>query len=762
MKISSITINQQIKQSLNSDGISEFYPPQLESLQRGLMEGENITAAVPTASGKTLIAELAILSSWIRTKKKAVYLCPLRALASEKYQQFKRLESRFGLHVGIATGDLDEKDAYIGRSDIIVTTNEKMDTILRRSERWIFDVGVLIVDEVHLINDYSRGPTLEVVVGMIKYLLPECQIIALSATIRNADQISKWLKAHLIQSDWRPVDLREGIYSKGKVQWADGATTVHADYPLKITESSPLSNGAVNLAIETVHSGGQSIIFGNTRRNVQSLAKKCAKELEKTLQSQNNGKVLLDLSEEIKQFGERTDLEELLAELVKHGVAFHHAGLRSVHRTKIENAFKENQLKIICATPTLAQGVNLPARRVIVSSLHRYDKEMGRQTTIPVIEYKQQAGRAGRPQYDTFGEAIIMSKDDYTREEQFQIYLTGDLEDVHSKLGSAVTLRKHLLALIATEIAKTPKEILEFLSATFYGHMFGQDKLISPVKESLKFLITERLVSGHPQESILESTDFGKEVVATYLDPYDAVLLRDGFERTEKMRAEEIDLIHILTLLASTSQAPKRPVLSREKSEYIQFAYEKEEGFLLPIPEGHDEFEYQLQCLKSATIIYDWIDEMAEKDIIEKHKNVQGGDIQYWKESYSWLLRASSRIASLFEYEKIIEEIKDIQLRVEHGIKAELLPLVKMKDIGRRRARDLYNNGYTSKKKISKASIDELASVKGIGRKLAKSLKLQTGSKIPVGEYIGEEFDLEELQKRRKETEEKRNENKKE
>ena len=203
-------IPQPLYNSLLPD-IEEFRPCQEKSIKKGLLERKNLLVCTPTASGKTLIAELAMVKSILDGKGKAVYIVPLKALANEKFKDFKK---RYGLYLNVALsiGDLDSADPYLERYDLIVCTAEKLDSLIRHHAAWLSRVGTVIVDEVHLMNDPGRGPTLEILITMLRELLPEVQVIALSATIGNPEELAEWLNANLVIDNWRPVELHKGIY----------------------------------------------------------------------------------------------------------------------------------------------------------------------------------------------------------------------------------------------------------------------------------------------------------------------------------------------------------------------------------------------------------------------------------------------------------------------------------------------------------------------------------------------------------------------
>ena len=198
--------------------ITKLRPAQEKSIKKGLLEGKNLLVCTPTASGKTLIAELAALKSIIENKGNAIYIVPLKALASEKYKDFKR---RYGkvAKIALSIGDIDSSDSYLTEYDLIIATAEKMDSLLRHHAPWVSGIKTVIVDEIHLLNDPQRGPTLEILLTILKRLLKNAQIIGLSATIGNAEELAEWLDADLVADDWRPVKLHKGIYLDGKIEF---------------------------------------------------------------------------------------------------------------------------------------------------------------------------------------------------------------------------------------------------------------------------------------------------------------------------------------------------------------------------------------------------------------------------------------------------------------------------------------------------------------------------------------------------------------
>ena len=204
---------------LEKKNFEELRPSQVKSIKQGLFDDKNLLICTPTASGKTLVAELSFLNTILNKGLKAVYIVPLRALASEKFYSFKKAYPN--LKIGLSTGELDSDDSGLGRNDLVIVTSEKFDSLLRHRTNWLSSLGTIIVDEIHLLNDSSRGPTLEIVLAILKKELPKAQIIGLSATIGNPEALSEWLNAELVQDSWRPVKLKKGVFFDGDVHFKE-------------------------------------------------------------------------------------------------------------------------------------------------------------------------------------------------------------------------------------------------------------------------------------------------------------------------------------------------------------------------------------------------------------------------------------------------------------------------------------------------------------------------------------------------------------
>jgi len=708
MNVDAFGLDKQILEILRSQGITEFYPPQAEALPYAL-RGEHLVLSIPTAAGKSLVAYLAITQRLLREGGKAFYIVPLRALAREKYDDLKAFET-LGLKVGISTGDLDESDVRLSKYDIIVCTSEKADSLLRHGLHWLDKIKVLVIDEVHLIHDASRGPTLEVIIAQFKALNPHTQLIALSATIKNAVEVADWLGGKLIQSDWRPVVLKEGVFYQNTIRYNDNSTK---EIPGDTKQALEL------LVQESLKDGGQTLVFVNNRKSTVSLANRLSLVVADLL-TEAEKKELKKLVNTMKQEeGEIASIEQSLVTSVQNGVAFHHAGLESSQRRLVEQGFKAHQIKCIVATPTLAAGVNIPARRVIIRDLWRYDENFG-MTPIPILEYKQQAGRAGRPRYDSIGDAITIAKDSSQRDQIFYNYILGDTEPIYSKLGSQSALRMHLLAAVATQFVHNADEMYTFIESTFYAYQTDAYTIKKEVDDAVEFLLANHLIEERDSRYI--STLFGSRTSSLYIDPLSAIQLKIALERSNEKETVPLSFLHAICATPDLRSLYLRGSDSwvQEKADLVQ------SSLLLDMPDpSSDDYEWFLSDLKTAFLLEDWIEEKPYDALVQKY-NIWPGDVHTIVEMAEWLLHATREYARMYNF-SCVSDVNDLLIRVQNGCKEELLNLVTLRGIGRVRARALYKEGFTTVNALRNVPIERLAKIKTIGTAVAKSIKHQIG-----------------------------------
>ncbi len=670
-------------------GIDKLNPVQKKALKTDFLNGSNLVVSSPTGSGKTLIAEMAM-----EKRKKTVYTCPLRAIASEKYKEFKIFE-RIGKKVAISIGDLDSSDPWLGKYDIIVTTNEKLDSLMRHHAPWLGKVDLLVVDEIHLI-DSNRGPTLENVIMRFKYLFPNTQIIALSATIPNADEIANWLDAELVESDWRPVKLVKGVYCGGVLKTTGKSENVEEKY----------RDDVENLVHHFLKKKKNILVFTPTRKSAEATAERVGSILKKDAEE------LKTISSEVLHVLEApTSQCKRLSSCILNGSAFHHAGLVSKQREIVENAFRNGVINVLCSTPTLAMGVNLPADVVIMKSLARYTGNGI--SRIPKREFFQCAGRAGRPQYSNEGLAILIARSEEESKTLWDEYINGKPEDVYSQMGREPVLRFHILASIAMHICRSEEE----LNALFMNSFFAfQYKDMSYITRKISSVIDELNAWGFIKRvgNEIIPTRLGARISELYIDPYSAKRIIEKLDR----KMGEIGILY--TIVDTEEMKPYLSIRKREEEDlWERVTSSQEELGIDPVRASFEDY-YFMEKFKTATMLKDWVNEATEEDILEKY-NLAPGILRNYLLNAEWMAYSISEISKLTSRREVSAYMKGFRKRIKYGVKEELLPLVSIKGIGKMRARKIYGLGIKKPDDILKYK-DKNKIERLIGKKIFKKV----------------------------------------
>lgn len=654
-------------------GNFELYPHQQEALGK-LKENRNLIVTVPTAAGKTLIAYAAIYNM-IKTGRKCLYIVPLKALAFEKFEEMKALR-KLGVRLTIATGDYDASSSFIRSYDIVVCTSEKADSMIRHDPSILFDVGLIVADEAHLIGDASRGPRLEMVLTTARVANPDTMILALSATISNPDDLCEWLGSGIVASDFRPVKLKRGVLY--------GNMTIFED------ESSKNSDGDIVLETiaSTVNDGGQCLVFVSSRKKAEELA----------------SKISLFLQDRLGGHGPSMNLEDdpyvdKINNCLAGRACFHHAGLSNNVRSGIESFFKSGDLLVLVATPTLAAGVNLPARCVIIRDITRYQN--GRSEYLPAREIFQMLGRAGRPKYDTEGYAYLYAASSNSYRKAMD-YFTMEIEPTMSGSGTADQIRFNTLALVAMGMGNSAEEIGNFYRNTlfaFQNPISNAERLISA---SIRFLADNDLIREMGGRLIV--TEFGKATADLYLNPESAIILMNYLKGKH---SEELALFNL-------ARCPDMIPVNAGSEDYVMAEY-----FLDKIGStAYDDSDYS--AAKTAMILKEWISETPIRSICEQFR-VGPGDVQTVANSADWLSYSLARLANTFKAE-IRMDLENLNFRIKEGVKEEIIPLTLIPGVGRVRARRLYSAGLTSLEAISGADESTISRIYGFSTKLSKDV----------------------------------------
>jgi len=433
----------------------------------GVLNGENLVVSAPTSSGKTMIGELAALRS-ILDRRRALFLLPLKALVNDKQRQFERLYASFGVRTIEATGETDDITPLLrGQYDIALLTYEKFAAIVLAFPHVLEQVGTIVVDEVQMIADASRGANLEFLLTLVRMaarrgITP--QIVALSAVIGNANGFERWLGARLLRRTERPVPLDEGLLLRdGRFRYLDGKSgeEVISDPVIRpVIGKGSSQDWVIPLVQRLVREGKQVIVFRETKGEARGCANYLANALG--LSPAHDALAMLPA-------GDPSLASSDLRAALQAGVAFHNADLDRDERRAIEESFRQpdSALRVIAATTTLAMGINTPASAVIVVGLEHPGPQ-----PYTVAEYKNLVGRAGRLGHAEHGTSYLLALDGREEHDFWQRYVRGAPEDLQSRFLETGTDPRTLIVrvLVAARRAAegvTAEEIIEFLEASF-------------------------------------------------------------------------------------------------------------------------------------------------------------------------------------------------------------------------------------------------------------------------------------------------------
>jgi helicase len=499
----------------------------------------------------------------------------------------------------------------------------------------------------------------------------------------------------------------------------------------------------INLVIDTIKKNKQTLVFVNTKRS----AEKSAEDITNSIKGNNNlikekNKELEKLSYEVLNTLSRPTKQcERLAKCIKKGVAFHHAGLISHQRELIEDNFRNGLIKVICSTFTLAYGIDLPAFRSIIKDVRRYSSRFGLQF-IPTLEFLQMAGRAGRPKFDKYGEAIAIASNNNEKDKIKDRYINGKPEKIYSKLAVEPVLRTYLLSLIATGFINNKRQITDFFSKTFWAFQFKDiDYLESIINKILKNLYEWRFITikkldfvsankikKWDNEEEVKATLLGKRVTELYIDPLTAFQFICGLKKGVKMGISSFPLLQLISYTTELRPLLKVRIKETERIEESLVSYQ--ESLLCNQP-GLFEPEYDdfINSIKTAQFFEAWISEKDEESLLEDF-NIRPGEIRVKLDNADWLLYCCEELARILRFLKLIKEIKKLRFRLKHGIKEELIPLVRLENIGRVRARKLFKNGIKDIEDLKKTNIISLMQI--LGENVALKVKEQLGQKVSI------------------------------
>lgn len=668
--------------------IEEYNPAQQAVIDSDYIEKkENFIISIPTASGKTVLGVLAMLKVLLAGGK-VVYAVPLISLQNEKFKEFKIFE-QYGYKVG----------KHPRSSDISVMVFESFDALTRFSLNMINEIDLVIIDEFHMIGDYSRGPTIECAITRIKELNKGIRIIALSATLQNMDEMAHWLEAEVVTHDYRPVPLHKEVLCAEEYGTKDK------------------NNLVFKILNDSLDESAQMLTFVSTRRFTESLAQNMAKKISRYLPD-GKREIFKNIAEEILEVPKRrntlpTEVCYKLAECIENGIAFHHAGLFDKQKEIIEEEFVKGNLLMITATPSLMYGVNLPSKNVVIRDYNRWTDQG--QINIPVFDYEQMSGRAGRPGFDTEGHSYLIAK---TYDEAFNLeeyYVHGEIEVTNSKLiDNDDAVLKQIITQVSSGFAKDMDELIEFFNKTFYGFQishtyntmsfgFSDESIKYEISSALEYLMQNGIIRLTP--SGLQTTPLGTLISKNNYAVKTAVKLKDY----ANMMGDEFNIGSLIYEISRTQDMPKINAKFKANKDNIKEVLSRHDVYVSFVKNNE----------ATAASLIEWINEHKEFEI-ENYLKVYAASTRRASYEASNIVKYFYDICEVLGNYKHLNEIDKLSSRLYYGVKEDLIPLVVgIKRLGRQRARSLVNAFGSN---LSNVPITELVKIEGIGETTANHI----------------------------------------
>ncbi|XP_069800792.1 DNA polymerase theta [Dendropsophus ebraccatus] len=742
-------------------GVRQMFEWQAECLMQGrVLEGKNLVYSAPTSAGKTLVAELLILKRVLETRRKAIFILPFVSVAKEKTFYLQNLFQEVGVRVGGYMGSSAPAGGFTSL-DVAVCTIEKANGLVNRliEEDRINVLGMMVVDELHMLGDSHRGYLLELLLTKIQYVTQkiadgrkdpvggctDVQIVGMSATLPNLSLLASWLQAELYHTDYRPVPLQEQI-KISKTIYDSSMTPVREIQPLSHVKGD--DDHIVSLCYETVRGGHSILIFCPSKNWCEKLADTIAREFynlyQRAAQEMAGGRsepgvppVVLDkdgIQDVVGQLRRcPAGLDTILGRTVPWGVAFHHAGLTFDERDVIEGAFRQGIVRVLAATSTLSSGVNLPARRVII----RTPLFNGR--LLDILTYKQMAGRAGRKGVDTEGESILVCKP-VERSKGISL-LQGGLKPVQSCLqrreGSGVTgsMIRAILEIIVGGVADTPDDVRVYASCTLLAASLREEaggperSDQGAIEACVEWLLRNEFIQMMEEErdgqkaEVYRPTKLGSATLSSSLSPSEALGIFADLQRAMKGFVLENDL-HILYLVTPVYEEwaaidwyqffclwEKLPVSMKRVAELVGI----EEGFLARSVKGkivakNDRQQRQIAIHKrfyTSLVLLDLISEVSLSELTKKY-GCSRGQLQSLQQSaatYAGMVTVFSNRLGWHNMELLLSQF---QSRLTFGVQRELCDLVRLDLLNAQRARALYNAGFITVSELARGNVSHV------------------------------------------------------
>uniref|UniRef100_A0A8C0N6K2 Helicase, POLQ like n=1 Tax=Canis lupus familiaris TaxID=9615 RepID=A0A8C0N6K2_CANLF len=682
-------------------GIEKLYEWQHTCLTlNSVQERKNLIYSLPTSGGKTLVAEILMLQELLCRRRDVLMILPYVAIVQEKISGL----SSFGIELGFFVEEYAGSKGKFppikrrGKKSLYIATIEKGNSLVNSliETGRISSLGLVVVDELHMIGEGSRGAILEMTLAKVLYTSKTTQIIGMSATLTNVEDLQKFLQAEYYTSQFRPVELKEYLKINDAIYEVDSkaengmtfSRLLNCQYSDTLKKMDP--DHLVALATEVIPNHS-CLVFCPTKKNCENVAEMICRFLSKQY-LKHREKEKHEVIKNLKNISSG-NLCPILKRTIPFGVAYHHSGLTSDERKLLEEAYSTGVLCLFTCTSTLAAGVNLPARRVILRAPYVAKEFLKRN------QYKQMIGRAGRAGIDSIGESILILQE--KDKQQVLELISRPLENCYSHLVQEFTkgIQTLFLSLIGLKIATNLDDIYHFMCGTFFGvqqKILLQEKSLWDITiESLRYLTEKGLLQkdtiDKPKEEIQYSfhiTKLGRASFKGTIDlAYCNILYRDLKKGLEGLVLES--LLHLIYLTTPYDMAsccdPDWMIYFRQKVD-----------------------KDIVNRLYLSFVLYTLLKETNIWSVSEKF-NMPRGYIQ------SLLTGAASFSSCVLHFCEELEEfwvyralLVELTKKLTYCVKAELIPLMEVTGVLEGRAKQLYNAGYKSLTHLANANPEVL------------------------------------------------------
>ncbi|XP_010546537.1 PREDICTED: helicase and polymerase-containing protein TEBICHI [Tarenaya hassleriana] len=747
-------------------GISKLYPWQVECLQvDGVLQRRNLVYCASTSAGKSFVAEVLMLRRVITAGKMALLVLPYVSICTEKAEHLEVLLEPLGKQVrsyyGNQGGGTLPKD-----TSVAVCTIEKANSLINRllEEGRLSEIGIIVIDELHMVGDQQRGYLLELMLTKLRYASGEgtsesssdessgnssgkidpghgLQIVGMSATIPNVGAVANWLQAALYQTDFRPVPLEELIKM--------GNTIYNKKMEVVRTLSKAADMGGkdpdhiVELCNEVVQVGNSVLIFCSSRKGCESTARHISKLIKKfPVNADGDNCEFTDINSAIDALRRSpSGVDPILEETLPSGVAYHHAGLTVEEREIVETCYRRGLVRVLTATSTLAAGVNLPARRVI------FRQPMIGRDFIDGTRYKQMAGRAGRTGIDTQGESVLICKPGEVK--RIMALLNESSPPLQSCLSEDKNGMTHaILEVVAGGIVQTAKDIHRYVRCTLLNSTKPFQDVVKSAQDSLRWLCHRKFLEWNEDTKLYSTTPLGRAAFGSSLCPEESLIVLDDLLRAREglVLASDLHMVYIVTpinvdvepnwelyyerfmelsaldqsvgnrvgvvepfLMRMAHGAPVRALNRlRDRMKHLRGEYDEQKGTTSNNMLSDEQMLRVCKRFFVALILSRLVQEASVSDVCEAFK-VARGMVQALQENAG---RFSSMVTVFCErlgWHDLESLVAKFQNRVSFGVRAEIVELTNIPYVKGARARALYKAGFRTPQAIAEASIPEIA-----------------------------------------------------